>query len=426
VAQARVAAYLVVPAITLAVAVALLLAFATPRTLIAVRLWGGPTEAGSQAVRLQCVRRAVGVEDGVPLGDLVLHVGSLDLPCSCDERGYGEVRIEHQGPGALSLRVSQHQRTLAEGTTQVAHGAWLAGAVQIPARLQASGSLPLRAELVGGALLLERQGLLRLQVPEELRAPGALRFEGHGVEVLDQEPSPQGLQVRLRPTFFTAQLSAKDGDGQGWEVALPVRMSGVAAEQLQLTAGELQAHLRSSTASPFAYVQVQDQRGRRAAQAVRLAPDGRGGAHGPLRLALAGLEPPAWLLTSTSPQPSAEGAISWPLPPAAAPEGRVIPDRLWVDGMGPALRQESSRLQRRLGAVGVVVLLGAVAEALLLLDWVRASREAFRRHLEQAGEEAGEQQLTEAHGGLRLAVAAALVLFGFAVLGALLVAQLEG
>ena len=104
-AQARVAAYLVVPAITLAVAVALLLAFATPRTLIAVRLWGGPTEAGSQAVRLQCVRRAVGVEDGVPLGDLVLHVGSLDLPCSCDERGYGEVRIEHQGPGALSLRV---------------------------------------------------------------------------------------------------------------------------------------------------------------------------------------------------------------------------------------------------------------------------------------------------------------------------------
>ncbi|MCU0657445.1 MAG: hypothetical protein MUF64_19950 [Polyangiaceae bacterium] len=424
--QARAAAYLVVPAVTLAVAVALLLAFATPRTLIAVRLWGGPTEGGHQAVRLQCVRRAVGVEDGVPLGDLVLRVGSTDLPCSCDERGYGEVQLGQQGPGPLALQVRQHQRTLAEGVAQVPAGEWLAGATRIPARLQASGSLPLRAELVGGALLLERQGLLRLQVPEELRAPGKLRFEGHGVEVLEQERSPLGLQVRLRPTFFTAQLTVKDAEGAGWEAALPVRMSGVAAEQLQLTAGELQAHLRSSTASPFAYVQVQDQRGRRAAQAVRLTPDGRGGAHGPLRLALAGLEPPAWLLTSTSPQPSLEGAIAWPLHPGEAPDGRVIPDRLWVDGMGPTLQQESGRLRRRLGAVGVVVLLGAVAEALLLFDRVRASRDAFRRHLERAGEEGDEQQLTEAHGGLRFAVAAALVLFGFAVIGALLVARLEG
>ena len=73
----------------------------------------------------------------------------------------------------------------------------------------------------------------------------------------------------------------------------------------------------------------------------------------------------------------------------------------------------------------MVVLLGALAEALLLYERASSARRAFQRHLAALGEESQEQQLSETHGGLRLAVAAAVVLFGFAVVGALLVAQIE-
>jgi hypothetical protein len=419
----RPAAYLVVPAITLAVACLLLVALATPRTLVAVRLWGGPTAEGPQALRLQCVRRAVGVEDGVPIEGLVVELEGARLPASCGVHGHGEIAIAPGRSGGFPVRVLRGAEALAEGEARVTEARWLSGAAPLPARVPSSGTLPVRVNVVGGSLLLERWGEVLLEVPEELRPPGKLKLGASGLELGPRSPHPRGLRLRLRPTFFTAILDADDGAGIAWEAHLPVRMSGVAVEGLTLADGVVKGHLRSTTAAPVAYLQVQDQRGRLAAAAIPLARDDRGGAHGPFALPVPPLRGDAWLLTSTSPQPSEDGAIPWSLTPDAL-DGRVVPDVLWVDGMAPAVQREAARMQRHLGAVGAVVLLGAIAEALLLYERARAARLDFQRHLASLGEGAQEEHLVEAHGALRFALGAALVLFGFAVLGALLVAKI--
>lgn len=422
----RPAAYLIVPAITLAVAVSSLLAFATPRTLVAARLWGGPTVEGPQFLRLQCVRRAVGVEDGVALEKLTVEIDGAKHEASCDARGHGEISIQPARSGRFSLRVLRGSEVLAEGDSQVTEAEWKAGAISLPARVASSGTLPVQALVVGGSLLLERWGEVVLVLPEELRAPGRLKLSASGLALLPTSSHPRGLLVRVKPTFFTAVLSAEDGAGGSWEARLPVRMSGVAAEEISIKEGHLRGHLRAATAAPVAYVQVQDQRGRIAAASIPLLSDGNGGAHAPFDLALPPRRGASWLLTSTWPQPSEDGAIPWSLAPEPdALDGRVVPDLLWVDGMKPAVGRESERLRRRLGAVGLVVLLGALTEALLLYERARAARIAFQKHLAELGEGGQETQLSEAHGGLRVALAAAVVLFGFAVIGAVLVAQIE-
>lgn len=420
----RPAAYLVVPAVTLVVAVALLLAVASPRTMIAARIWGGPTTEGPQSVRLQCVRRAVGVEDGVPLQNLTVEVDGVRSPTSCDEAGYGEVSLALGRTGGFAVRVLRGNEVLAEGEARIPEATWLSGAVAFPAAVSASGSIPVRVSLVGGSLLLERWGEVVLALPEELRTPGKLALSGSGLELGPVLPHPQGLRVRLRPTFFTAILDGSGGEGASFQVRLPVRMSGVAAEELTRTGDSLQGHLRTATPVRTAYLQVQDQRGRLAAASIPLLPDGRGGAHAPFSLPLPPLRGEAWLLTSTWPQPSEEGSIPWSLTPDAL-DGRVVPDRLWVDGMAPAVRREAFRMRRHLGAVGAVVLLGALVEVLLLYERAKASRLAFQRHLASLGEGEQEAHLTETHGGGKVALAVAVVLFAFAVVGALLVAQID-
>lgn len=421
-------AYLIVPAITLLVAVTLLLAVATPRTLIAVRVWGGPTARGPQSLRVQCVRRAVGVEDGVPLDGLEVEVDGAVAQASCGADGQGEVAVAPGREGSLPVRVRRGPETLAQGEARVTGAEWAEGALVFPAAVRGGGGLPLRAQVAGGTLLLERWSEVILLAPDELRAPGALKISGPGLEIEPPRPHPLGLRLRLRPIFFNASLivePARPEPGQTpWEARLPVAMSGVAAEQLALADGKLRGHLRTPTSQAAAYVRVQDQRGRLAAARVPLRPDGRGGAHAPFELALPPVTGPAWLVTSTGPQPS-DASLPWPLTPDAdPPDGRVVPDRLWVDGVEPAMRKEAQRLSGRLGAVGAVVLAGALLEALLLYERARAARLEFQRRMAEAGEGDRTAGLEERGGSLRVAMALALVLFGFAVVGALLVGRI--
>ena len=69
-----------VPAITLGLAGTALLTAAAPRTLAAVRVWGGPTRVkGRASVRLECVRRAVGIDDHIALDGLSVRLGEVEV-----------------------------------------------------------------------------------------------------------------------------------------------------------------------------------------------------------------------------------------------------------------------------------------------------------------------------------------------------------
>lgn len=410
--------------ITIVTAISLLLAFATPRTLLAVRLWGGPTIEGPQSLRIQCVRRAVGVEDGVSIENLSLKINDVKIDSFCDPRGYGEVRISPNYSGRFSLHVSQGENVFAEGEVQVTEAEWRAGAILLPAKVASSGTLPISAYIVGGSLLLERTGEIVLALPEELRARGQIDLSTDGLTLLSVSPHPMGLSLQVRPTFFTAMLLIKGREGGAWEAKLPVRMSGLAADGISIEKDVLRTNLRTPTAARFAYLQLQDERGRLAATSIPLVPDGHGGAYAPLEITLPPRHGASWLLTSTWPQPSEDGTIPWPLDPAGSMDGRIVPDRLWVDGVKPAVQRESARLQRRLWLIGWVVLLGAITEALLLYERAHEAKLTFQRHLIALGEEAQEAQLSDSRSGLRVLLAISIILFGFAILGAILMAQI--
>ena len=431
--KTRLPAYLLVPAITVGFAGVTLFTLAAPTTLVAARVWGGPTGPGTQAVRVECVRRAVGVDDHVPLDGLEVTLAGETTRVDCDDEGSAEVTARVRGP-TVPVRVVRLGKVLAEGEARVSRKAWADEAVVFPARFRGGGRLAVQASVSGGALLINRWSRVLLGLPAELSAPGALRITANGADLEPAERAPGGLRVRVRPTFVTATLSLERAgpSGQvapgadGWEARLPVLSGALVLDDLSEPAGAVSATVRSFSERPRAYVRAEDQRGRVAAAIVRLAPDGRGGSFAPVTLALPDLAPPAWLVVSPDPPGAGSSALSFPLgSQGAAVDGRLTPDRLWVDGLAP-LYAEDQRRARRMGySIGALVAAGALLEALLLLERGRASRRELRAHLALFSDEPGMAGVEEAHGGVRLATAVAAVLFGFAVIGVVLMGRIR-
>lgn len=417
------AAYLLVPALTIATAAALLVAVASPRPLRAARLLGGPSDEGAQVLRLQCVRRLLGVDDAFALDAITVEVDGIAHPAACDASGHGEVPIDGR-PGPRSLRVSRGAEVLAEGTAHVNLATWLAGATVTPTTLRTSGSLAIQARTLA-PLVIGQPADVVLELPDDLRKPGALRLTPTGADLVATRESAQGLLVSLRPTFFTASLEAEEvhpspgSAPRRWQVSLPVESSGIAVESLAVDGAEVRGRLRSLTQRVSAFVRVEDQRGRRAAATVPLTHDGRGGASGAFTLPLPRLDGPAWLVTSAGPDGP---ALPWPLDPVAHErrERRTVVDAQWLDGLAPMRERELKRLNERLGAVGAVVLCGGLLEALLLVRHARASRRALARHLAEAGGDELTDTPLDDTGLWRPLVAIVVVLFGFAIIGSLL------
>lgn len=418
----KLAAYLVVPAVTVGLAGAVLATIAAPRTLFAVRVWGGPTDArGVVSVRVECVRRAVGIDDDVPMEGLAVAVGGETRQARCGADGTAEVSVP-VGASSARVRVTRGGETLADGVALVGRETWLRRAHLADARLAAAGKLPIRGRTTGGALVLSTFSRVWLDVPEELRRPGALKITATGADVGELTLGPP-TSVLVRPTFVTATLEIAKADDptQTWEARLPIAPAAVRVEELRVTDDRVEGTVRTFTKRARAYVRVADAVGRRAATTLELTPDGQSGAFGKLSVPVPSLVRPAWLVVATEPEAGAASALSFPLPPDDAGDGRVVPDALWVDGMAPIAAREALRGGRLGQAVALLVLAGGVLEVLLLMARGRESKQRLAEHMAAVLPEEAEGAIERKGAGLTAAIAIVSVLFGFVVIGTVLV-----
>lgn len=413
----RVALYLIVPAITIGASAIALGTVAAPRTLVAVRVWGGPSEVAGK-VRLECVRRSVGVDDHVALAGMTLEIDGASTPVSCDAEGHAEAPIA-RGKGPRRVRVRAGGKTLAEGDVAIGEDAWQAKAVVTPARLRSGGRLAITGYVDGGAIVMGQRGRVVLRTPDELRAASLLRITATGADVKASGAIAGGLFVDLVPTFPNASLElgrvVDPPSFGGWEAPIPIAAAAIGIDELRREGDALVGTLRSSTVRPRAYVVLQDLGARVDARSFALRPDGRGGSFAELTLDASGSTMPGWVIVGTD--PSVAGGASWPIADGELThDGRRVPDARWLDGLTPAHAIERARTGRLTRLVGLLVVLGAALESLLLLDRARRSRRELAEHVARVSE--GDAPTLERAGPtLTIVIALAAVLFGFATIG---------
>ncbi|MCC6647019.1 MAG: hypothetical protein IT374_15780 [Polyangiaceae bacterium] len=414
-------AVLIVPAVTFAAATLALLGLARPRTLLAARLSGGPTtEAGS--VRLSCVRRAVGVEDAVPLSDLDVQLGPHVSSTRCDADGHAELPLPRGEAGPIAVRVAHGGEVLASGRVVVTLDDWLRGAVTRRARVRGGGRLDGHAEIPGGALATEQTTEVRLVLRG---GSGAATLEANGADLgvarlVDgtTEGAPTlSLAVPVTPRFHQVTLTARRADpDETWQGRLPV----VAGQPMMTAIEPRGSELRVSIAAPgrrtHAYVRFDAERGRRQARRIALAGDERA-THGEATLTDTG-ERPAWIVVGDSPDLPPDESTGAPLPGNPTLDGRVVQDVPWLDGM-PAVRAADER--RTTTVVRLVIALvasGGLLEVFLVLDASRAARDRLAAHLASVGDDAPARP-EQARPWLPLVLGLLAISFAFALVSLL-------
>lgn len=415
------AAVLVVPAVTFAAATVALVGLTRPRTVLAARVYGGPTtEAGS--VRLSCVRRAVGVEDAVALSDLEVQLGPHVMTTRCLADGTAELPFPAGEAGPVDVRVVQGKTVLLRGRAQVPVSRWLAGGRVRPARVRGGGGLKGYAEVPGGALPTERPTEVRVSLDGGAGTPtldanggdlGPLRL----VSPTASSPSLV-FMVPITPRFTQVSLTVKrDGaDGGTWEGRLPVVAGQPVVGEVVKRGGEIDVTIVAPGQHTHAYVRLDTERSRRQSKLVDLRGNDRE-KRGATTLTDTG-ERPAWLVVGDAPDLSPEESMGTPLDGNPTLDGRVVEDVLWLDGMPAARGVDEQRSSTVVHLVLALVASGAVLEVLLVLDVARASRAKLDAHLASLGEDA-PARAEQARSWLPLVLGLAAVGFAFALIALL-------
>lgn len=383
------AAVLIVPAVTFAVATVALVGLTRPRTLLAARLYGGPTsEAGS--VRLACVRRAVGVEDPVALDGLDVQLGPHVLSTRCDADGMAELPLPRGEPGPIAIRVAHGEDVLAVGRVEVSVASWLDGAHVRSARVRGGGALDGHAEVPGGALATEHTSEVRVVLRG---GTGAASLDANGADLgpvrlvdgaTDESPT-LSLVVPVTPRFTQVTLDARRS-GATWQGRLPVVAGQPTIESLEPRGAELHVRIVAPGRRAHAYVRLDAARGRRQARRVALVGDDRA-SRGETTLTDPG-ERPAWLVVGDSPDLPPDESTGTPLPGGAGLDGRVVRDAAWLDGMPRVRAADEHRSRTVVRLVVALVASGALLEVFLVLDAARASRDKLAAHLAALGDDA--------------------------------------
>lgn len=427
----RVRAYLVVPALTIGASALALYVAAAPRTLHAVKVWGGPTGRSPSVIRIECLRQETGVIDRVRLDALRIDVAGRILEASCGDDGNTDVVLPQGLPERVSVRVTRHDQTLAEGVADVPALIWMASSRTTDARVPGGGALQARVYVPGGQLPLERWARVRVVLPAALLDDPSLRIEAEGAEVGPRARVGNALEVSLRATFVTARLTIERPQAdpgarrEAWEGALPIAGGSLSFDDVQVAQGKVSGVLRSPMRERTAYVRLHDDRGRVAAASFELRDDGNGGSVGEFSLD-AGSPPQgdARVVASTEASASGSSAVSYPIGKGVL-DGVVTPDALWVEGMTSVIARDRKRTSRAFWAGGLLIALGSVLEVLLLFLRQREASRAFDAHVREATDDALEGQKLEREGGpAKLLLAVFAVLFGFAIVGVVLLLRM--
>jgi hypothetical protein len=443
-------ALMALPTLTVMIVMFAIFVAGVPRSYLAARIYGGPTEGVTKLNwRLDVVER---------LDDKEVHAGGRELAVRVTQSGrqLGEWRGRFDGsepvevgillaePASGPLDVSvldmAADRVLGHASVQLTQSRWSSSLSERGGWLpgKSNGALAMQAAPGRGVFAVPFADPLWVKVVRdgrpaagvtltvsvdgaELRSSAGRRFHT-SPEPPASEPEPRQItDAAGRATFVvapfehaaTALIRARAGDGASGElrVSLPVVPGALHAEAAQ--GGLL---IESPVLRDVAYYSLIDRRARLAGGVVKLAPHGDGIGKG--FVSLAGIDTrPAWVVVSSEQDLRSPARVGWPLDPPTDEPPRTLEafDHLLLDGA----RLGFDREQRRLSRVRyVTAALCAVALALsvsLLIARVRSADRKITEHLGEAGLSADAKTLAPSRLWF-LVVAVLSVLLGFLVL----------
>lgn len=433
------AALLVLPMLAVAVIAFALFVVGAPRPYQGVRLYGGPTEGSSVlSWRVGAVERLDEAEAALPFRRILVELAFGDgrrttATSELDEMGMASLWIDLRGAaarGPINVHfVSEDGRTdLGRGTAWLARDAWLASARREGGWLMGrrTGALSIRAAPARGLLAVPFAETLLVEVrgPNGLVEGADLVFEPEGVDILRPRErrgktnaiglasivvAPREHNVALRIRANTAD--GADGD---WYSLLPIVPGALRA----LLDGE-RLRIESPIVRERAYFALVSEAGRHAGGALRLAPDGRGGAVAFFDVPGGLPQVPIWGVVSSEPELDTRSTIGWPLVNAVPTEPLrtlTVADRLLVDTLPQGYRKDAARRSRARWLAGVFTVLSAILVGVLMVGRVRAAESELESHLARAAQDLdGAERVLQSGSGLRLVVALIVIGLGFTI-----------
>lgn len=447
----RIAAY-GLPVLSVGVAAVVLFGPGALRPSVGARVWGRPGPSELLAVRVEGVRRYFDIDDAASLDELDVTLARASAPDEVLAAWHGAAQgvvteVALRAPRPLDEAVVLTVRgcrgddgcdastgpLLAVGSFApqargpvTRHRTLLAGA--------RSGALELSIEIPRGTLappFLE-QAIVRVKDAEGRPVPEAIvELSGAGFDVVPPSDAPGArattdakgevaLSLRALAHVVDYQATARTPDGRSGKLSGPLP---VHAGAIWLEPGRgREAAVVSPAARDEVFVSADDERGRvfGAIVPLRTGPDllARGSVVLP-----PDLPPSAKLTLSADALERGPATVAWPL---GGETGSLDarPMELLVDGVPQAAQLEKERAWRTRRAALWLLALTAVFEALYLTHRAR-SLSGGRRRRPADGEDATEEELViegehaRGRGWLLAASLIAVVLLGFAMVGAL-------
>lgn len=439
--------HVIVPVGAVAIAGISMLTLATPRPIFGVRVFGGPTDTSTKSVvRLECVKRDVGIDEPTKLIDLLVEVGEMQKVVSCGADGTAFFELDEGTPaGRKKIRVVKNAgkaegvELLADGEADVSTATWQKGRQTLATAVQVgtAGQRSLSGNIDGGALVMNQWTPLVLRPAANSPEMSGLTISAEGAEVRPIEQIEGGWRAMVRASFVSATLSLKDAEGNQWEVRAPVRTAPFAVVMLdplrstawrERRAGFVNFNVESASGRKRVYARVEHETGVHDAAMADLEKSDPANPVTTASLMLAVPAGPSWLVVSAEPGAAGSSAVSIPIGGASpAVEGRLTQDVKWVDGLAMKTRLEKERLSWVTRAVVVFVALAALLEALILIERTNESRRKLAAHVASMNDGSPKEAITsleERRNSLRVAIMLVGVLVVFSMIAIAMIARI--
>jgi hypothetical protein len=421
---------LALPVLTVAVVALALLTASAPRPYRVARVWGGPTDGESMAMRVEVMdlveSRGEFAERPVVLEPALVRVWTGNFEASrravLDAEGDAEVAISIPSSSSpLTVAVGQNEKELALGRVRLERERWVKAARRRGGWVTgAAGDYSVRIAPERGALAVPFEEGLWVEV------------ERNGNRILGATVSITATGARVSP-----EKGVTDARGRARfsiapeEHTLGVRVSITEGEQhaevafgLPVVPGALRARLfggdlviEAPVPRDVAYFALVNENGRLFGGRVALAPD-RSGASARVRMPELSV-PATHAVVSSERDLRSAASVGWPLFVKSDAEPGVTfdaVDALLLDGRPQGATRENARRARvRWATVGFCAI-SVLLELALLLAYTRSRDRVLDAHLEREGIAGDEAARLAPARSLWFSVAVAMVALGFLLL----------